>query len=75
MIKKKAGIAATEKVQLVTYPPRRSIFDLLFQQSSSDPDAEVESRLAKHLGVKVTGIRPWLHGGMLSVLPFRIEMH
>ena len=73
MVKKKAGIGVGEKVQLVTYPPRRSIFELLFQQQSSDPDVQVEARLAKYLGAKTTGLRPWLHGGMLGVLPFRLE--
>jgi protease-4 len=72
MVKKKAGIAAGDKVQLVTYPQRRSIFELLFQPSS-DPDAQVEARLAKYLGVNTPSIRPWLHGGMLGVLPFRLE--
>ena len=72
MVKKKAGIAPSEKVQLVTYPPRRSILELLFQQSS-DPDAQVDAKLARYLGVNAAGIRPWLHGGMLSMLPFRLE--
>jgi protease-4 len=71
MVKKKANIAPGETVNLITYPPRRSIFDLLMQKQSTD--AEVEVRLAKFLGVKTPGIRPWLHGGMLEVLPFRVE--
>jgi hypothetical protein len=73
MVKKKAGIPPAEAVNLIGYPPRRSIFDMLLQQQSSDPDAQVEARLAKFVGVKTNGIRPWLHGGMLEVLPFRLE--
>ncbi len=73
MVKKKAGIAAGENINLVTYPPRRSILDLLLQQQSPDSDAQVEARIAKFLGVKTPGIGPWLHGGMLEVLPFRLE--
>jgi protease-4 len=73
MVKKKAGIAAGESVNLVMYPPRRSIFEMLLQQQSPDPEAQVEARIARLLGVKMPGIRPWLRGGMLEVLPFRLE--
>jgi hypothetical protein len=55
------------------YPPRRSIFEMLLQQQSPDPEAQVEARIARLLGVKMPGIRPWLRGGMLEVLPFRLE--
>jgi protease-4 len=72
LVKKKAGIAQGEAVNLVGYPPRRSIFEMLLQQQS-DPDVQVEARIAKFLGVKAPGLRPWLHGGMLEVLPFRLE--
>ena len=73
MVKKKANIAPGEAVNLVLYPPRRSLWEALFQKPSADADAQVEARLAKFLGVKTPGIRPWLHGGMLEVLPFRLE--
>jgi protease-4 len=73
LVKKKAGIAPGEAVNLVSYPPRRSILEMLLQQQSQDPEVQVEVRIAKFLGVKTPGIRPWLHGGMLGVLPFRLE--
>jgi len=57
----------------VSYPPRRSFFELLLQKQSQDNEVEVEVRLAKYLAVKTPGIRPWLKGGMLGVLPFRLE--
>jgi protease-4 len=71
LVKKKANIAAGDAINLVSYPPRRSFIELLMQKPSQD--AEVEVRLAKYLGVKTPGIRPWLRGGMLGVLPFRLE--
>jgi protease-4 len=71
LVKKKAGIAPAEAVNLVMYPPRRSFVELLFQKQSTE--AEAEARVAKYLGVKAAGIRPWLRGGMLEVLPFRLE--
>jgi len=73
LVKKKANIAPGEAVNLVSYPPRRSFFELLLQKQSQDNEVEVEMRLAKYLGVKTPGIRPWLKGGMLGVLPFRLE--
>ena len=73
LVKKKAGIAPGEAVNLVMYPPRRSLLEMLFQKQSQDPEVRVEARIARFLGVKTPGIRPWLRGGMLGVLPFRLE--
>jgi hypothetical protein len=55
----------------VTYPPRRSLLELVMQKPSQE--AEVEAKLSRYLGLKTPGIRPWLHGGMLKVMPFRVE--
>lgn len=74
LAKKKAGISASEQVNLVSYPPRRSLLDLFFQKQTQEPEVELETRAAKYLGVKTPGLRPWLHGGMLGVLPFRVEL-
>ena len=73
LVKKKAGIAPGEAVNLVMYPPRRSLLEMLLQKQSQDPEVQVEARIARFLGVKTPGIRPWLRGGMLGVLPFRLE--
>src|SRR4029077_8470461 len=43
LIKQRAKIAASEKVTLVTYPPRRTVFDLLLNRS--DEGTELESAL------------------------------
>ena len=42
MVKKKAGIPATSNVNLVLYPGKRSIFDVLFR---SGGEAEAEAML------------------------------
>jgi protease-4 len=74
LVKKKAGIGASEQVNLVSYPPRRGLLDLFFQKQTQDSEVELETRVARYLGVKTPGLRPWLHGGMLGVLPFRVEL-
>jgi protease-4 len=74
LVKKKAGIGASEQVNLVSYPPRRGLLDLFFQKQTQDTEVELETRVVRYLGVKMPGLRPWLHGGMLGVLPFRVEL-
>jgi protease IV len=69
LIKKKANIPATEQVTLVSYPARRTIFDILMRRSQEDT---LESRLAQ-LFPRVQ-IRAWLEGGFLRLAPYRIEV-
>jgi protease IV len=79
MIKSKSGIPAGNKVSLVLYPGKRSIFDLLFRSSS--PDAETEALLTSvGLGAIRTAwrdasLRVWIRGGKLRMMPFSIQIH
>lgn len=70
IVKKKANIPAGENVTLVTYPPRRSIFELLVRRSQEDV-------LASKLGQLFQGIpfRAWMKGGFLRMTPYRIVVH
>jgi len=54
----------------VTYPPKRSIFDILFSQS-------VESVMESRLGGVLKGwqLRLWARGGMMRLMPYAIEVH
>lgn len=67
MIKQKANIPASEKIALVIYPPRRTIWDLLMNRS--DDSTAMETFLAKRFP-----IRSLLHGGMLALMPYRVEV-
>jgi protease-4 len=67
LVKKKAGIPATDKVGLVIYPAKRSILDYLWR---TDQDAGADAMLSR-LGL--APLRPWLRGGMLRMMPFSIE--
>lgn len=67
LVKKRAKIPAEERVTVVPYPPRRSVFDLLLHRSQ--PDA-LESELAE--AFHGMPFRAWMHGGMLRLMPYWI---
>lgn len=76
VVKKKAGIPATSNVNLVLYPGKRSIFDVLFR---SGGEAEAEAILAR-AGLEPLRaawhddrLRVWMRGGMLRMMPFSLE--
>ena len=71
ILKQQAHMSPSERVTLVPYPGRRSIFELLF--SRTDPTAEVQLRLEKILGklpLQVLSER-----GFLKVMPYSITVH
>jgi protease-4 len=77
LIKAKSRIPAGNKVSLVLYPAKRSVFDLLFR---SNPDADAEAMLS---GVGLAplrrawhdaSLRVWMRGGMLRMMPFSIQI-
>lgn len=77
VIKAKSGIAASGKVNLVLYPAKRSLFELLLKTNvDSDADALLSGvglaplRAAWH----DAGLRVWMRGGMLRMLPFTIQI-
>ena len=68
LVKRKAGIPATDKVGLVIYPARRSILDYLWR---TDQDAGAGAILSL-LGL--APLRSWLRGGMLRMMPFSLQI-
>jgi len=65
MVKAKAKIPASENVNVVMYPGRRSILDMLMHRPTDDA---LESKLAQIFGP--VPFRAWMKGGMLRVMPF-----
>jgi hypothetical protein len=53
----------------VTYPLKRSVFDVLFGQS---PEGAMESRLGGVL--KRWQLRLWSRGGMMRLMPYTIDV-
>ena len=69
LVKEKAKIPRGERVNLVTYPAKRSIFEIMFGQA-------VESTMDSRLGGVLKGwqIRLWAKGGMMRLMPYTIEV-
>jgi protease-4 len=69
IVKEKAKIPKSERINLVAYPPKRSILDILFGQS-------VESVMESRLGGVLKGwqLRLWAKGGMMRLMPYSIEV-
>jgi protease-4 len=71
LLKQQAHMSASDRVTLVPYPGRRSVFDLLL--SRADPTAEIQMRWEKILG-KIP-LRALSDGGFLKVMPYTINVH
>jgi protease IV len=73
LIKEKAKIPAAEKVALVTYPARRSVWDILLNRSD---DADVETMIARRARALVgkLPVRSLIHGGIMELMPYSIEV-
>jgi protease-4 len=73
LIKQRAKIPASEKVNLVTYPPRRTWWDIIFNRND---DADVESLIARRARTLVgkLPVRSLIHGGVMDLLPYSIEV-
>ena len=68
MIKQRTNIPASQQVTLVTYPPRRSLLELLLKSSSDN--SELESAIHA-----VVGNLPWkslAHGGVQRLMPYSL---
>ncbi len=67
LVKQRAKIGASEKVTLVPFPPKRSIYDLLLNRNS---DSEIEAQLRAVLGNMP--LRLLAHGGVMRLMPFTL---
>jgi protease-4 len=68
MIKQRTNIPASEQVTLVTYPPRRTLLEMLLK--SSTDNSELESAMRA-----VAGNLPWkslAHGGIQRLMPYSL---
>jgi protease IV len=68
--KKKAKIPAGENVTVVSYPPRRSILDLLLMRRSQEDALDVKLRAV----FRDMPFHAWIHGGFLRMMPYWITV-
>ncbi|HXJ37791.1 MAG TPA: S49 family peptidase, partial [Bryobacteraceae bacterium] len=77
LVRKKAGIPATGKVNLVLFPGKRSLLDMLFKSSSADQEAEALMSAAGLEGFRAAWhdarLKVWMKGGMLRMMPFEMS--
>ncbi len=71
VLKQRAHMSPSDRVTLVPYPGRRSVLELLFNQS--DPTAEVQMRLEKILGK--LPLQELSQRGFLKLMPYSISVH
>jgi len=86
MAKQKAKIAASDKITLVPYPPRRSLLELLLERGSDSVSLDslvsaLESRwIEAHVGPKLREVlgdmpvRSLSEGGILRLMPYSIRV-
>jgi protease-4 len=70
MVRDKAKLSSSEKIVLVTYPPKRTLWDVLLNRS--DEAAQMESMVRPFVGRL-----PWRalsHGGIMRLMPFAIDV-
>jgi protease IV len=68
LIKKRTGLKPEDRIELVPYPPKRTIFD---QYLKSNADQSVEARVRQVLGFDY---RAWLTGGIMKMMPYTIDI-
>jgi protease-4 len=69
LLKKKAGIREGDKVRLVSYPPRRTLWEQLFSPASEPlADSAVLRYLARFAR------STWVKGGIFRMMPYSIEV-
>jgi protease-4 len=70
LVKQKAQIPASEKITLVPFPPKRTIFEMLVNRT--DENAVLDSKIREILGG--LPVKTWLRGGFLKIMPYTITV-
>ena len=71
ILKQQAHLSPSDRVTLVPYPGRRTVFDMLF--SRADPTAEVQMRMEKIVGK--LPFQALSQRGFLKLMPYSISVH
>ena len=74
IVKQKAKLGATDKISLVTFPARRSIFQLVFER---DDEVQAEALLDRKIESLVGAHFPWRtlsEGGVMRLMPYSFNV-
>jgi len=73
IVRKKANLSATGETNLVMFPARRSLFEML---SNATPEALEEAAAERKIRALVPGLpsRGLLKGGILQIMPFSLNV-
>ena len=73
LVRAKAKIGKDEKIRLVVYPPKKSVFERLFAKSM---EASFESSVEARLKEALLGFDPrlWASGGVMRAMPYWIDL-
>jgi protease-4 len=73
IIRKKAGLSSTGETNLVLYPPRRSLFELL---SNATPETLEKALVESKIREAVPGLpgQAVLKGGLLRIFPYNLNV-
>jgi protease IV len=73
LIKQRAKIPASEKIKLVTYPPRRTLIEMVLSRSD---DSSIDAAIQKRVQALAPGVplRALMHGGVLRLMPYGIQV-
>lgn len=79
LVKQKAKIAPDERVQIVVFPRRKTLFEQLF---SSSPEAAVQAAARERLrswlgeaGISLPNLELWSRGGIFRLAPYQLRVH
>ena len=73
MVRQRANLPATGKTNLIIYPPRRTLFEVL---TSSSPDAFADEMVEHEVRKTLPALpsRTLLKGGILRILPYQFRI-
>jgi protease-4 len=74
LVRQKAKIGAAERIVLVPYPPKRSLFDVLMSRPDESSMVEAQARRVLNRVSGIDWLRAALAGGVLTLMPVQIDV-
>jgi len=72
LVRERAKIGAGEKITIVTYPMKRSLWDILWNRTDDTAQSQIESRLRTFIGK--LPVRSLARGGVMRLMPYTVEV-